>query len=200
MSADTRGYPVGTQPKATAPMSTDGGNKNALNRPIGPDGKRDWSYGLCSCFSACGLCCWAVCCPCVVYSKNRQRLRSLQHQGAPLPGGGERYDDYCFIYGCLTVVTGYGWVLHINQATDVRERYGIRGSPICDCFKAWCCRPCSLTQERREIELEENSLLPSVMNQRALEGPFPIRGNPGSMVPPCSHGKKGPQLLPSKLR
>lgn len=41
--------------QSTVPMSA-GGNKNALNRPVGPDGKRDWSYGLFDCFSACGLC------------------------------------------------------------------------------------------------------------------------------------------------
>jgi len=41
--------------QGTAPMSA-GGNKNALNCPIGPDGQRDWSYGLFDCFSMCGLC------------------------------------------------------------------------------------------------------------------------------------------------
>ena len=33
-----------------------GGNRNAKNCPIGPDGKRDWSFGLFDCFSECGLC------------------------------------------------------------------------------------------------------------------------------------------------
>jgi hypothetical protein len=33
-----------------------GGNKNANGRPIGVDGKRDWSFGLFSCFDKCGLC------------------------------------------------------------------------------------------------------------------------------------------------
>jgi hypothetical protein len=33
-----------------------GGNKNALNREIGEDGKRDWSFGLFDCRNACGLC------------------------------------------------------------------------------------------------------------------------------------------------
>jgi hypothetical protein len=41
--------------QGTAPMAA-GGNKNALNLAIGPDGQRDWSYGLFDCFSACGLC------------------------------------------------------------------------------------------------------------------------------------------------
>ena len=33
-----------------------GGNKNAKNCPIGPDGRRDWSFGLFDCFGRCGLC------------------------------------------------------------------------------------------------------------------------------------------------
>lgn len=46
--------------QCTVPMSS-GGNKNALNCPIGPDGKRDWSYGLFDCFSdGCGACAWKI--------------------------------------------------------------------------------------------------------------------------------------------
>jgi Cys-rich protein (TIGR01571 family) len=108
----------------------------------------------------------------------------LQQQGAPLPGGGERYDDYCLIYSGLLILTGHAWILHvrfvlrmllrikfrtyarlpgrlcllqIHTRTEARERYGIRGDTYGDCLTAWCCRPCSLTQERREIELEEGS-------------------------------------------
>ncbi|KAH9957326.1 PLAC8 family-domain-containing protein [Russula dissimulans] len=134
-----------------------GGNKNSLNCQIGPDGKREWSHGLFDCFSTCGLCCWAAWCPCVVYSKNKQRLRHLRYQGTSLPGGGEPCDDHCYIHGGLTLL-GYGWVLQVHERAEARDRYGIRGSAAGDCFTSWCCRPCALTQERREIELEENSL------------------------------------------
>ena len=41
--------------QATAPMQL-GGNRNAKNCPIGPDGKRDWSFGLFDCFGRCSLC------------------------------------------------------------------------------------------------------------------------------------------------
>jgi len=133
-----------------------GGNKNALNLPVGPDGKRDWSYGLFDCFSVCGLCCFAAWCPCIVYSRNRQRLRSLQYQGIPLPSGTETNDAQCCIY-CGLLIAGYGWVLQIRTREEIRERYGIRSSPINDCLVSWCCNPCSLTQERREIELEETN-------------------------------------------
>jgi hypothetical protein len=117
--------------KGTAEMCV-GGNKNALNRTIGADGKREWSYGLFDCSKACGLCtyqpmpptrpiltlfcflvvCWAALCPCVVYGKSKQRLRSLRSQGAALSGGGERYNDDCFIYGLLNI-PGYGWALQV---------------------------------------------------------------------------------------
>jgi hypothetical protein len=43
----------------------------------------------------------------------------------------------------------------MQTRAEVRERYGIRRDAIGDCLALWCCRPCSLTQERREIELEQ---------------------------------------------
>ena len=33
-----------------------GGDKNALNRPIGPDDRRGWSFGLFDFFPRCRLC------------------------------------------------------------------------------------------------------------------------------------------------
>jgi len=153
--ADTK-QPISSQPEATVPMVV-GGDKNANNRPIGADGKRDWSFGLFNCSARCNLCCWATFCPCVVYGENRQRLRNLQQQGAPLPGGGGRTNDYCCIYAAL-VPTLYAWILHIPSRGETRDRYGVRGDVYTDCLTAWLCKPCSLTQERREIELEESSL------------------------------------------
>jgi hypothetical protein len=56
--------------------------------------------------------CWSTWCACVVFSKNKQRLKSLQTQGTPLAGGGERYDSNCFIYGALDI-TGYSWIMQV---------------------------------------------------------------------------------------
>lgn len=45
--------------EATAPMQVHSkvyGDHGAHNRPLGPDGKRDWTYGLFDCFNRCGLC------------------------------------------------------------------------------------------------------------------------------------------------
>ncbi|KAH8980663.1 PLAC8-domain-containing protein [Lactarius akahatsu] len=154
MPIDTK-ETVSSQPQATTPMAT-GGNRNALNREVGVDGQRDWSFDLFDCTSACGLCCLAAWCPCVVYSKNKQRLQHLQTRGTPLPSGGERYDGNCCIYGSL-LITRFAWILQIGTRADIRGRYNIRGDTVGDCLTSWCCHSCSLTQERREIELEENS-------------------------------------------
>jgi len=145
--------PISTQPQGTAPMQA-GGNRNAKNCPVGNDGKRDWSFGLFDCFSRFGLCCGSMWCPCVVYGKSRQRLRSLQTQGIPLPDDGETCDSHCILFA---VVGGNSWAMQIHTREELRERYAIRGDTAGDCLTLWCCRPCALTQERREIELEENS-------------------------------------------
>jgi hypothetical protein len=49
------GSPCLGKKKAVVPMKA-AGNKNALNREVGEDGLRDWSYGLLDCFAARRLC------------------------------------------------------------------------------------------------------------------------------------------------
>jgi Cys-rich protein (TIGR01571 family) len=44
-----------------------------------------------------------------------------------------------------------------GNRSNIRARYSIRGDTIDDCFKSFVCHCCALTQERREVELEENS-------------------------------------------
>jgi PLAC8 family len=39
----------------------------------------------------------------------------------------------------------------------MRERYAIRGHVVKDYLASYFCTPCALTQERREVELEEAS-------------------------------------------
>jgi Cys-rich protein (TIGR01571 family) len=53
--------------------------------------------------------------------------------------------------------------LQVRTRTEIRERYGIRGDSSEDCIMSFCYRPLALTQERREIELEESSFYGDVM-------------------------------------
>jgi len=40
---------------------------------------------------------------------------------------------------------------------SVRGRYNIEGGSVGDCCTTCWCKPCALTQESREIELEEET-------------------------------------------
>jgi hypothetical protein len=126
--------------QGTIAMSVDG-NKNALNRPIGEDGKREWSYDIVDPSGwGCRTCirstrtvfsyadhllffpplssflagCFVTWCPCMIYSRNMQHLRSLQIEGTPLPPGNERtIDANCCIYSGLRVVLLH-WTLQVR--------------------------------------------------------------------------------------
>ncbi|KAK7029650.1 hypothetical protein VNI00_014348 [Paramarasmius palmivorus] len=148
--------PVMMQPGYTPQMSV-GGNRNAKNKPVGPDGKRDWSVGICGCGDedgGCGTCFYAWCCPCIVHGQNKQRFAALQ-RGSPEPDPGCCSGD-CWLHCCLTGF-GWGWVLQMLNRSNVRERYGISGGCCGDCWTALCCTPCELAQERIELQLEEQS-------------------------------------------
>ena len=45
----------------------------------------------------------------------------------------------------------------MGSRSDVRARYNVRGGAAGDCLASLCCHVCALTQERREIELEEST-------------------------------------------
>ncbi|KAF8325756.1 PLAC8 family-domain-containing protein [Cantharellus anzutake] len=144
-----------------------GGNRNALGKPLnGPAGHRDWSFGLCDFCGACQTCLFAFCCPCFAYGQNMSRLKYLKNQGTPHPEGGtvlnaESVTYYAFMHlyipGCYSMI----------GRREVRKRYNIEGNLCTDCLTQCFCSPCSITQESREIELEEQTLFPRVTGARA---------------------------------
>ncbi|KAL1744592.1 PLAC8 family-domain-containing protein [Schizophyllum fasciatum] len=136
-----------------------GGNRNALNLPIGPDGQRDWSHDGCDCKGHGGLFCRACCDPCVVYGRNKQRYEHLVMYGTPDPQEGEGMGtgrDACQKHAFVTCFFAAGWLFQIRLRGRIRERYGIRGSCMGDCCRSSLCQPCSLMQESLELKLEED--------------------------------------------
>ncbi|RDB17453.1 Protein PLANT CADMIUM RESISTANCE 3 [Hypsizygus marmoreus] len=150
--------PVYQQPAATQGMNVvQGGNRNVKNLPSDAKG-REWSHGLCDCCSDSGTCILALCCPCVIFAQNKKRSDHLTHKGVPDPeSGGGFFSQDCFVHGCLTALTGMGWVLQLGTRSNARLHYAIKGGACGDCLVHACCTPCALTQESREIELEEQS-------------------------------------------
>jgi Cys-rich protein (TIGR01571 family) len=148
-------YPHNQQPSATRGMAMGqqgGGNRRGQARP--------WSNGLCDVDDPSGTCCLACFCPCIVYGQNKARLKHLLLHGASHPQhGGSYYSDDCFQHGCLTVLCGIGWALQISTRKKTRLRYNIAGTDLEDCGTSLCCGPCALTQESKEMGLEETSLV-----------------------------------------
>ncbi|CAG7847057.1 SubName: Full=Uncharacterized protein {ECO:0000313/EMBL:CCA68207.1} [Serendipita indica DSM 11827] len=148
------------QPSATPGMTmVAGGNRNAENKPYDSKGEREWSNGLCGCFGDCLTCCVATWCPCIVYGQNKSRIEHLEAQGYPHPDGGDSCGGDCCLHAFLSCF-GFGWVLQIGSREKIRHRYKIAGGCFGDCCASCCCNPCALTQESRELELEERSMLP----------------------------------------
>ncbi|KAF7430224.1 hypothetical protein PC9H_005926 [Pleurotus ostreatus] len=134
-----------------------GGNRNAKNLPMDSDG-REWSHGLCDCCSDVGTCLIATFFPCIVYAQNKRRYEHL-NRGQPDPErGGSGFNGDCLMHGCITCCFGIGCVLQIPLRGHLRSRYHIKGGGCGDCMVSWCCTPCGLTQEARELELEEASM------------------------------------------
>jgi hypothetical protein len=128
-----------------APMMTQpGGNRNAKNLPVGPEG-REWSNGLCSCFDLPGTCkplptlslvdascpsllCiitnvhvgfMATCCPCIVHGRNKNRLEYLEANGQPDPDHGGTFNGSCCA-DCILLGCGLNWILSVSRLRGVR--------------------------------------------------------------------------------
>lgn len=144
------------QPYGTQSMSVNGGNRNAKNLPFNADGEREWSTGIFDCVEdpLTFVTGWFL--PCLVYGKNKTRLEALQ-AGAPHPTGGEILGNDTIIYGALHCCA-LGWVFGMANRAATREHYKIEGNAVNDCLLSAFCAPCALTQQSREIELEEQSL------------------------------------------
>ena len=55
------------------------------------------------------------------------------------------------------MITNRDW-LQMSNRSGMRQRYHIDGSCCGDCCTALCCHACELTQEQRELALEEQSI------------------------------------------
>ncbi|KAH6908821.1 PLAC8 family-domain-containing protein [Coprinopsis sp. MPI-PUGE-AT-0042] len=134
-----------------------GGNRNVNNVPVGPEG-REWSNGLFSCCDTPGTFCTSYCCPCITYGRVRSRYKHLNDHGTVDPEMGGTFGPDCLTY-CLTAFLGAACLFHMWNRGEIRQRYNVKGSCFKDFLTACCCAPCGLTQESRELELEEQSLV-----------------------------------------
>ena len=61
----------------------------------------------------------------------------------------------------MSIYLGAPCIAGRGGRNNIRNRYNLDGDGVSDCASHICCSPCSLTQESREIELEERSIAPA---------------------------------------
>ncbi|BGP37359.1 hypothetical protein JCM10450v2_001268 [Rhodotorula kratochvilovae] len=145
------------QPRAAPPMQISA-HRNPKALPVGFDGRREWSHGLCGWYQTPGLAAEAACCPCLVYNSNRERLVHLTQTGQPAPSP-SRLGVWCCLYSLAPQLAGIGQVaLQCVARFHTRQRYGVRGNAVEDVLVGAFCTTCSLVQEARELDAEEQAL------------------------------------------
>ncbi|GAA6010930.1 hypothetical protein JCM11491_004606 [Sporobolomyces phaffii] len=148
---------LGQQPVST-PQMTIAGARNPKQLEVGLDGKRDWNHSLLGCADRPALTAAACFCPCIVYSQNHHRLVSLTATGQPAEST-QPISLWCGIYALAPQLFGVGQVfMQCFSRYQTRARYAIRGNEVQDAVIAALCTSCSLVQEAREIEEEEQVL------------------------------------------
>ncbi|KAJ4843149.1 hypothetical protein Tsubulata_018576 [Turnera subulata] len=101
-----------------------------------------WSTGLCDCFNDFSSCCLTFWCPCITFG----RIAEIVDRGAlscAISGG---------LYTLLVCVTGCGCLYSCIYRAKMRGQFALEESPCADCCVHWCCEPCALCQEYRELQ------------------------------------------------
>eukprot|EP01101_Sappina_pedata_P013163 TRINITY_DN9447_c0_g1_i1.p1 TRINITY_DN9447_c0_g1~~TRINITY_DN9447_c0_g1_i1.p1 ORF type:complete len:155 (+),score=15.42 TRINITY_DN9447_c0_g1_i1:30-467(+) len=107
--------------------------------------KRDWTSGLCGCFSDMSSCCLSCCCPCIQFGSNAEKINGSNS----------------VLMCCLWIVAAH-FCCASNLVggffrSELREKNGIEGSTCGDFCTHCCCTCCSLAQEARELEARPNN-------------------------------------------
>ncbi|XP_033739639.1 placenta-specific gene 8 protein-like isoform X1 [Pecten maximus] len=96
---------------------------------LGPvHGHRDWSTGLCGCFSDCGSCLMTFCCMPCMECRNASRLGEC----------------CCLPYCCVGS--------NVAMRARLRTLGGIQGSICNDICVLACCQMCAVCQMSRELD------------------------------------------------
>ncbi|KAI0377162.1 PLAC8-domain-containing protein [Hypomontagnella monticulosa] len=105
----------------------------------------DWENGLCDC--SCGTCIVSCFTPCLLIGRTSDRLRDPSSMANPQTMNGD-----CFIHGTLYTFTGLFWIYTMIKRTEIRERFGIRGSTLGDCCATFWCHCCAVVQQENEVK------------------------------------------------
>eukprot|EP00198_Chlamydomonas_reinhardtii_P010696 XP_001700033.1 predicted protein [Chlamydomonas reinhardtii] len=126
----------------------------------------DWStelWDVCSQPGGMNMCCLSLWCPCIQYGMLLEQLPPGSVTCAGSLAGG------CALFGALWLlgdmlgaalltkifVLPCSALVHTQTRGYIRRKYGIQSHPLHDFFITWCCGPCALCQEAREVVIRQ---------------------------------------------
>uniref|UniRef100_A0A7S0WSS3 Uncharacterized protein n=1 Tax=Chlamydomonas leiostraca TaxID=1034604 RepID=A0A7S0WSS3_9CHLO len=136
-----------------------------------------WSTGFCDCCAAPGgwsRCCYSGWCPCLLAGDNFARMEP----NAVMCGGS--WGGACLTYCAAEMCIGGPCIPQMMGRSYIRRKFGIQGSEFEDFMLTWCCSPCALCQEAREIDIRCGAGQPIgasggvVMGSPAMHAPVPM--------------------------
>ncbi|KAK9049621.1 hypothetical protein SSX86_031410 [Deinandra increscens subsp. villosa] len=101
-----------------------------------------WSSSLCACCSDVPNCCLTCWCPCITFGQ----IAEIVDKGNTSCG------VHGALYAIINALTLCGCLYSCVYRTKMRSQYGLRESPCNDCLVHFCCEPCALCQEYRELK------------------------------------------------
>ncbi|XP_021714295.1 protein PLANT CADMIUM RESISTANCE 2-like [Chenopodium quinoa] len=137
----TQGLPYPAAPMnniaAGQPYSSHYNGSSVVGHGTGP-----WSTGLCHCCDDPANCLVTAFCPCITFGQ----IAELVNQGDPSCAGSGA------IYALLMGFSGLACLYSCFYRSRLRGQYGLEESPSADCLVHFCCEPCALCQEYRELK------------------------------------------------
>ena len=104
---------------------------------------REWSTGICDCFSDCETCCITYFIPSITYGRNKERIE----------GVGNFMPDCCAFFWFHAFCFCFVSCLSYQSRTSIRQAYNLKAEPCDDCCTHFWCLACALCQEARELKL-----------------------------------------------
>ncbi|UJR13724.1 hypothetical protein I4U23_000735 [Adineta vaga] len=108
-------------------------------------GVNQWNESLFGCFDDWKICCYGYwCLPCL-FGTNAEKIK------------GDNCVGMCCAYSLLASCA-LSWLPHCYVRQAFREKYNLVEDPSCgDCLTTFCCGPCAICQEARELQSREGN-------------------------------------------
>jgi len=139
ITTSTQSYPIGPGGRLMPSVAPSASSYPAIrDSSYSSSGPQDWQTGLCDCTNDWGICLCGLCCPCILFGQNAEKVTPQTGCCAP-----------CCCYLICSLI-GCCCCFHLTQRQKIMTQYSLKDEPPSLCA-AWCCSWCANCQEAREL-------------------------------------------------